>query len=101
VPDLFVRGLPPLLTVALALTLLVWVERSRALTAITVAFLVIALTANLYDPENLFARVGGDVPAPRSARRARRALIRTLRAHACLPPAQPAGSSLAGASRQT
>jgi hypothetical protein len=62
--DLFVRGLTPLLTIALGLFVLAWVERSFALGLFAAAFLTLALVVNLYDIENLFQRVGMGVPVP-------------------------------------
>ncbi len=62
--DLFVRGLTPLLTIALGLLVLAWAERSSPLAIFAVGFLALALLLNLYDIENLFYRVGVSVPVP-------------------------------------
>jgi hypothetical protein len=56
--------LTPLLTIALGLFVLAWVERSFALGLFAAAFLTLALVVNLYDIENLFQRVGMGVPVP-------------------------------------
>lgn len=52
--QLWGRGLTPLLIVALGVLVLAWTERSRALTAIGVAYLAVAVVANLYDLGNLY-----------------------------------------------
>ena len=57
-PDLRVRGLTPLLVVAVVLLALALVERSRSLTLFATAFGALAVTANLYDLENVLARLG-------------------------------------------
>ena len=62
--DLFIRGLTPLLPVGVGLVVLAIVERSRVLACFAVAFLGLAVLVNLYDIENLFARVGVSVPTP-------------------------------------
>jgi hypothetical protein len=56
--DLSIRGTQPVLAVALALPLLAWLERSRALAAFAGAFLAIALWVSLYDVENLLGYFG-------------------------------------------
>ncbi|MCL5280097.1 MAG: hypothetical protein M1376_09340 [Planctomycetes bacterium] len=60
----FFRGLTPLLTVAIGLFVLARVERSATLAVFSTAFLGIALTANLYNVENIFYRFGVYPPAP-------------------------------------
>ena len=62
--DLFIRGLTPLLTIALGLFVLAWVERSSPLAVFAAAFLALALIVNLYDIENVFSRAGIGVPVP-------------------------------------
>ena len=62
--DLFIRGLTPLIPIAAGLFVLAAVERSLPLLAFAVAFLGLTLTVNLYDVENLFARIGVSVPTP-------------------------------------
>jgi hypothetical protein len=56
--DLFVRGTAPVLTVAVALPVLAWVERSRGLGVFSISFLGLALTVNLYNTENLLGSAG-------------------------------------------
>lgn len=56
--NLLVRGLTPLLAVALGLFVLARVERSWALLAFAVPFLALCVTANLYDMENVVYRLG-------------------------------------------
>lgn len=56
--NLLVRGLTPLLAVALGLFVLARVERSWALLAFAVPFLALCVTANLYDMANLTYRLG-------------------------------------------
>src|SRR2546422_996668 len=53
---LFIRGLTPLLPVAVGVGVLAWTERSRALGAFAIGFLGLAILVNLYDLENLFSR---------------------------------------------
>ncbi len=62
--DLFIRGLTPLLTIAVGLFVLAWAERSSPLAVFATAFLGLTLLVNLYDIENLFSRVGVSVPVP-------------------------------------
>lgn len=56
--NLLVRGLTPLLAVALGLFVLASVERSWALLAFAVPFLALCVTANLYDMANVTYRLG-------------------------------------------
>ena len=56
--NLLVRGLTPLLAVALGLFVLARVERSWPLLAFAVPFLALCVTANLYDMENVVYRLG-------------------------------------------
>ena len=56
--DLMVRGLTPLLAVALGLFVLARIERSWALLAFAVPFLALTVVANLYDMENVAYRLG-------------------------------------------
>ena len=56
--DLTVRGLLPLLVVALGLFVLARVERSVALAVFSVGFLALAIVANLYDLDNVAWRLG-------------------------------------------
>ena len=56
--NLLVRGLTPLLAVALGLFVLARVERSWALLVFAVPFLALCVTANLYDMENVVHRLG-------------------------------------------
>jgi hypothetical protein len=58
VGDLFIRGLTPLLTIAIGLLVLSVFERSVAFVAYALAFLGVALTVNLYDIGNLTYRLG-------------------------------------------
>lgn len=60
--DLVLRGLTPLLVIALGLFVLAWLERSIPLTAFAVLFLVVALVSNLYDVENQTSSLGWTVP---------------------------------------
>ena len=60
----FFQGLTPLLTIALGLFALAWVERSRSYAAFAIAFLGVACMAGAYNVENLFFRIGWSVPAP-------------------------------------
>lgn len=57
-PDLHLRGLTPLLVLAVALGALALAEHSRALGVGAVVFAGVAVTANLYDLSNLVARLG-------------------------------------------
>lgn len=57
-PDLHVRGLTPLLVLAVALGALALSERSWALGAGAIVFAGVAVAANLYDLSNLVARLG-------------------------------------------
>ncbi|MDP9342381.1 MAG: hypothetical protein M3Q23_09880 [Actinomycetota bacterium] len=58
VGDLFIRGLTPILTVAIGLVVLSAFERSVAFAAYALAFLGVALTVNLYDIGNVTYRLG-------------------------------------------
>ncbi len=60
--DLVLRGLTPLLVIALALFVLARLERSLPLTAFAALFLVVALVSNLYDVENQTASLGWTTP---------------------------------------
>ncbi len=60
--DLVVRGLTPLLTIALGLVVLAWTERSGPLGIFAACFLGLALVANLYDIANVFSWIGVRVP---------------------------------------
>ena len=62
--DLFIRGLTPLLTIALGLFVLAWAERSSPLAIFAAAFLALTLIVNLYDIENIFSRARIGVPVP-------------------------------------
>jgi hypothetical protein len=52
------RGLAPLFVIALGLLVLAYRERSRAMWAFSVAFLGYVIVMNLYDIDNLTARLG-------------------------------------------
>ncbi|MHB1475560.1 MAG: hypothetical protein ACYDDU_18110 [Dermatophilaceae bacterium] len=56
--DLTIRGLTPLIAVALGLFVLARVERSWALLAFAVPFLALSVAANLYNMENVVYRLG-------------------------------------------
>lgn len=56
--NLIIRGLTPLITLAIGLFVLARSERSWPLTTFAVAFLGLAMVANLYNMENLAYRVG-------------------------------------------
>ncbi|MGH9071930.1 MAG: hypothetical protein ACRDX8_12385, partial [Acidimicrobiales bacterium] len=56
--DLTVRGLTPLITIAIALFVLARPERSWSLAAFATTFLALVLLANLYDIENMTYRIG-------------------------------------------
>jgi hypothetical protein len=56
--DVSLRGLSPLIAIAVAVGILASLERSRSLLAFAVAFFVLSLVANLYDMENVLARFG-------------------------------------------
>lgn len=60
--DLAVHGLNPLLAIGLALFVLAWAERSRALLAFAVAYLAAALLPGLTSITGLLARHGVAVP---------------------------------------
>lgn len=60
----FFRGTTPLLTIALGLYVLAWIERSVWLAAFCVAFSGVAFMSNLYNTENIFFRFGLYPPAP-------------------------------------
>ena len=55
---LWLRGLTPLLVVALIVVVLAWTERSIWLAAVAAGYLALALVANLYDLSNLGYRAG-------------------------------------------
>ena len=56
--DLTIRGLTPLIAVALGLFVLAKTERSWALAAFALPFLVLTMVANLYDMANVMYRLG-------------------------------------------
>ncbi len=56
--NLIIRGLTPLITVAIGLFVLARSERSWPLATFAVAFLGLTLLANLYDVENVAYRIG-------------------------------------------
>jgi hypothetical protein len=56
--ELGIRGLTPLLALALSLFVLARVERSRALGAFAAGYLVLVVVANLYDMANVTSRLG-------------------------------------------
>ena len=60
--DLVLRGMTPLLVIALGLFVLAWLERSLPLTAFAVLFLIVALVSNLYDVENQTTSLGWTSP---------------------------------------
>jgi hypothetical protein len=60
-PNLWIRGLGPLLTVALGLLILAIADRSRALAAIVVVFLAITVLVSLYDVINILYRLGWSI----------------------------------------
>jgi hypothetical protein len=62
VPNLFIRGLTPILVIALGFFVLARVERSWVMGGIASVFLAIALGANLYNMSNLFQRLDWIVP---------------------------------------
>ena len=62
-PDLHLRGLTPLLVLAVALGALALAERSRALGIGAALFAAVAVVANLYDLSNLVARLGWQLSA--------------------------------------
>lgn len=62
-PDLHLRGLTPLLVLAVALGVLALAERSRALGIGAALFAGVAVVANLYDLSNLAARLGWQLSA--------------------------------------
>ncbi len=62
--ELAVHGLNPLLTIGLALFVLAWAERSRALLAFAVVYLAAALLPGLTGITGLLARHGVAVPGP-------------------------------------
>jgi hypothetical protein len=61
VGDLVIRGLVPLLTIALGLFVLSYLERSRTLVLFSAVFFALALLVNLYNLENVAGRLGYDV----------------------------------------
>lgn len=56
--NLVIRGLTPLITLAIGLFVLARCERSWPLATFAVAFLALALLANLYNMENVVYRLG-------------------------------------------
>ncbi|HKS52544.1 MAG TPA: hypothetical protein VJS67_11815 [Pseudonocardiaceae bacterium] len=56
--NLVIRGLTPLITIAIGLFVLARCERSWPLATFAAAFLALALVANLYDMENVAYRLG-------------------------------------------
>jgi hypothetical protein len=62
--NLIVRGLLPLLILAIGFLVLAGVERSLEFGVFAVGFLALALTTNLYDMSNLTTRVGFGVDRP-------------------------------------
>jgi hypothetical protein len=58
VGDLFIRGLTPVLTIAIALLVLAAFERSVVFAAYCLGFLGVALAVNLYDVGNVTYRMG-------------------------------------------
>ena len=56
--DFWIRGMQPLLVIAIGLIALAITERSRAFLLYVVGFLAIALLSCLYDVSNLFVRLG-------------------------------------------
>ena len=55
--DLVIRGLVPLLAIAVGFMILAVAERSWALGLFAIAFFAVALTANLYDMSNVADRL--------------------------------------------
>ncbi|MGI8415273.1 MAG: hypothetical protein ACR2P2_03515 [Nakamurella sp.] len=62
--DLTVRGLLPLIVVALAFSVLARAERSIGLLLFAASFLALVIVANLYDLENLTYRMGWGAAGP-------------------------------------
>ncbi len=62
--SLYLRGLTPLLLIALVLVVLAWTERSGALAIVAVVQLALALVVNLYDLPNLADYLGLSSPGP-------------------------------------
>jgi hypothetical protein len=60
--DLYIRGLTPVLVIAIAFFVLARVEHSKVLLAIALGFVPIALAANLYNISNAFQRLHWIVP---------------------------------------
>jgi hypothetical protein len=56
--DFWIRGMQPLLVIAIGLIALAVTERSRAFLTFVVGFLGLALLSCLYDVSNLFERLG-------------------------------------------
>jgi hypothetical protein len=56
--DVLIRGMFPLVIIAVCLCVLAWAERSIALTAIAIGCLGLSLAASLYNIENIFYRLG-------------------------------------------
>ena len=61
---LLVHGLNPLLAIGLALLVLAWAERLRALLAFAVTYSALALSINLYSVSKLVRRLGWTLPGP-------------------------------------
>jgi hypothetical protein len=55
--DLYIRGLTPVLVISLSFFVLARLERSKALLWIAIAFIPVALLANLYNISNAFYRI--------------------------------------------
>jgi len=60
--DAALRGLTPVLTIAVGLFVLAWAQRSAGVWIFACLFFAVAMTADLYNMSNLFARIGITVP---------------------------------------
>jgi len=60
--NLYIRGLTPIITMALGLLVWAIVERSRGLLAVALVFLTSAIAASLYDFVNVTYRLGIQIP---------------------------------------
>lgn len=60
--NLYIRGLTPIITMALGLLVWAIAERSRGLLTVALAFLASALLASLYDLVNMTYRLGIQIP---------------------------------------
>jgi hypothetical protein len=60
--NLYIRGLTPIITMALGLLVWAIAERSRGLLVVALAFLASALLASLYDLVNMTYRLGIQIP---------------------------------------